>query len=309
MRRFTLAVAVALAVSAAAWLWNYWPGDAPLTGDILVADAAWPAAMVALPEGGLLYGERFTGRIRRVDASGRLRKRPLARVAVSTSGQRGLLGLAVKGAEIFASWTRPDGRLVVGRVSPAPAALVWKGPRSSERANGGRIAFVPGGGLVIGVGDLEQPGRVPLSRTPNGKLLKLDPDGLPNQRARVVSSGWNNPFAFAITPTGALWAADNAPGSEPERLARGDIGGKPALVTALPPDTVPAGLAALSDDRLVLCGFTSRLLQIYRVGPSGKATSSGAAVAENCSLGVVRLSDGRLAYANESAILTVADSP
>ncbi len=67
----------ALAVSAAAWLWNYWPGDAPLTGDILVADAAWPAAMVALPDGGLLYGERFTGRICRVDASGRLRKRPL----------------------------------------------------------------------------------------------------------------------------------------------------------------------------------------------------------------------------------------
>jgi hypothetical protein len=291
---------------AAVWLWRNAAREAPLIGDVLVANAASPAAMVALPDGGLLYGERLTGRIRRVDANGRLHEGPLARVSVSTQGQRGLLGLATEGDEIFASWTRPDGRLVVGRVYPAPAELVWAGPMSSERANGGRIAFGHGDGLVIGVGDLERPRRVPLPDTPNGKLLMVDPEGRPGQRASVVSSGWNNPFAFAFAPGGALWVADNAPGNEPERLARGDIGGRPSLVTALPPETVPAGLAALSDDRLVLCGFASRRLEIYRVEPSGKATSSGSALAENCSLGVVRLSDGRLVYANEDAIYTVA---
>ncbi len=309
MKRFGLVGAVVIAIGAAALLSIHRPGGTPVNGDVLVNDAAWPAAMVALPDGGLLFGERLSGRIRRVDASGRLIGPALARVAVSTTGQRGLLGLAAEADRIFASWTRPNGRLVVGRVSPPPARIVWEGPRSSARANGGRLAFAPDGDLVIGVGDLEQPSRVPSSSTPNGKVLKLDPSGPRTQQPRVVSSGWNNPFAFAFTPSGALWVADNAPGSESERLARGDLGGRPSLITELPKDTVPAGLAALSDDRLVMCGFASRVLQVYRIGPSGRASSSGAALAENCSIGVVRLGDGRLAYANENTILTVAAHP
>jgi len=308
VKRFGLVGAVVIAIGAAALLSIHRPGGTPVNGDVLVNDAAWPAAMVALPDGGLLFGERLSGRIRRVDASGRLIGPALARVAVSTTGHRGLLGLAAEADRIFASWTRPNGRLVVGRVSPPPARIVWEGPRSSARANGGRLAFAPDGDLVIGVGDLEQPSRVPSSSTPNGKVLKLDPSGPRTQQPRVVSSGWNNPFAFAFTPSGALWVADNAPGSESERLARGDLGGRPSLITELPKDTVPAGLAALSDDRLVMCGFASRVLQVYRIGPSGRASSSGAALAENCSIGVVRLGDGRLAYANENTILTVADA-
>ena len=64
----------------------------------------------------------------------------------------------------------------------------------------------------------------------------------------MLSQGWNNPFAFALTPAGALWVADNVPGQRGERLARGDLDGEPTHVTTLPTNTVPAGLAALADD-------------------------------------------------------------
>jgi hypothetical protein len=305
-RALTIAAVVTVVVAGAAFLRGYLATRRPVSGEPLVADAAWPVAMVTLPDGGLLYGERLTGRIRKVDAHGQLRPRPLARVDVSTEGQRGLLGLAVRGGRVFASWTRGDKKLVVARVRPSPQKLVWRGPASSVRANGGRIAFAPDGELVIGVGDLEKPGRVPDQSTPNGKILTLEPEGPPDQRPRIVSTGWNNPFAFAFTPDGSLWVADNAPGSEPERLARGDIGGRPSAVTEFVEGTiVPAGLAAVSNDRLALCGFVSRTLQLYQVEASGQASPVGNPVAENCSIGVVRAKNGRLLYANENAIFTV----
>ena len=54
-----------------------------------------PVAMAFAPDGQLFICERTTGRIRLVTAEGELRADAITRLQVSTSGERGLLGIAV----------------------------------------------------------------------------------------------------------------------------------------------------------------------------------------------------------------------
>jgi len=263
----------------------------------VLTSAEFPAALVALPDGGLLYGERLTGRIRRVDANGVVEPDPVATVDVSTQGQRGLLGLAAEGERVFAAWTDVDQRLVVAQVAPGSARVVWVGPDTTELANGGRLAFAPDGRLVIGIGDLQAPALVNDPNPVNGKLLALDADAGPEQVPDVVSGGWNNPFAFAFTPTGDLWVADNSPGEDPERLTRGDGSGP---VTELPTATAPSGLAATDGGDLLVCGYVSGQLLRYEV-VDGRAERR-TVLADDCRLGVVVLDDGRIVYAAENSL-------
>jgi glucose/arabinose dehydrogenase len=278
-----------------------WSG--PATADAgggapLVARARFPSAMAPLPDGGLLFGERATGRVRRVGPDGRLERTAVAGIEVSTRGQRGLLGLAVDDdGGIFAAWTNPAERLVVARIAPGERQMIWRGPPSSDRANGGRLAIDPRGAVVVGVGDLEQRELVEDPSTPNGKLLRLDPGGGPGQTPEVISTGWNNPFAFAFSPAGHLWVADNAPGKMPERLTRGDETGP---VTTLPSKTVPAGLAFFDDAELLVCGFGSGRLQRYQIRDD--RAIRGGVLARDCRLGVAVLADATVVYATERAI-------
>ncbi|HET6771383.1 MAG TPA: PQQ-dependent sugar dehydrogenase [Actinomycetota bacterium] len=270
------------------------------TGTVLVSRAAFPTAMEALPDGGLLFAERLTGRIRVVTANGSVQGEALSRVAVRTDGQRGLLGLAREsGGDVFAAWVDPSGSLLVGRVAPGPTQVIWRGPTTRRQSNGGRIAITPDGRLIVGVGDLLDRELVTDPSAPNGKLLLLDPSGEESQRPEVHSSGWNNPFAFDVDEDGAVWVADNAPGSEPERLARVSPAGVVTVLADLPARTAPSGLALVSGGLLV-CGFKSRELLGYPL--RGGVLGEHLTLAEDCALGVVRLADGRVAYANEREI-------
>jgi hypothetical protein len=263
--------------------------------------------MEALPDGGLLFAERATGRIRVVTANGSIRGGALAQVMVRADGQRGLLGLArTPGGEVFAAWIDPAGFLLVGRVAPGPVRVIWRGPATRRQSNGGRIAFTPDGRLVVGVGDLLERELVTDPGAPNGKLLLLDPNGEESQKPEVHSSGWNNPFAFAVDQDGTAWVADNAPGSEPERLARVSPAGVVTVLAELPARTAPSGLARVPGGLLV-CGFSSRALLGYRL--RGAALGEHVTLAEDCALGVVRLADGRVAYANEREIRVLGVGP
>lgn len=249
-------------------------------------------ALVALPGGALRYAERLTGRVREVDAEGRLRPDVVAEVEVSTEGQRGLLGLAVDAqGRTFAAWTDREGVIVAGQVAPGPVRLLWRGPESSQAANGGHLEFSPDGRLVIGVGDLQRGDR-------SGQLLALDPEGHAEQEAAVLSSGWNNPFAFGFSPSGELWVADNAPGEEPERLVRLAPDGEPVTTVELPGRQIaPSGVVALSDSQLVICAYLARALTLYDVDRRSERT-----LADGCRTGVARLANGDLAYATDDQI-------
>jgi glucose/arabinose dehydrogenase len=275
-------------------------GDGEAHTTSLVTDAAFPAAMAPLDDGGLLYGERETGQIRRVSADGTVLREPIASVEVVAAGQRGLLGVAADGDHVFAAWTEPDGRITVAEVAPGPIRPIWIGPQSADLANGGRLAVDADGRLIIGIGDLQQPDRVGDPSTPNGKLLLLDARAGPEQSPEVISGGWNNPFAFALTNEGELWVADNAPGEEPERLTRGDV---TAAVTALPANTAPSGLAVTADGDLLVCGYVSGALLRYRIEDDEAVLDRR--LADDCRLGVAVLADGRIAYATETEIRLV----
>jgi hypothetical protein len=233
----------------------------------------------------------------------------VAEVTTDVDDQRGLLGLARDSrGRVFACWTRAsDGRLVVGQVAPGPERLVWIGPPTVDRANGGHIEFDGDGDLVVGVGDLLERELIDDPSAPNGKLLVLDPGGPPGQTPEVLSAGWNNPFAFTFTPGGDLWVADNAPPGEPERLARGDLGGRPSQITELEGAVAPAGVVALAEDRLAVCGFLSGEARVFDVA-GDRAVEDPDATIEGCTLAAVVLDDGRLAVAGEASI-AIRDAP
>ncbi len=262
----------------------------PPAGDIV-------AALAPLAGGGLRYGTLRGGVVRDLGSP-----RVLARVPVRSGGQRGLLGLAVDpGGRTFAASVARDGRLVVDQILPTRSRRVWTGPVAADLGNGGHLAVLPGGRLVIGVGDLQRPSRTRDPRAPNGKLLELDAHGPPSQAPRILSGGWNNPFAFAVTTAGAIWVADNAPGRRRERLGPG-IGGGPR--TPLRRRLAPSGLAVLARDEVAVCGVASGTLERYRRGARGRWSHAGT-FATPCRYGVARLAGGDLVVSTDSGLRRV----
>lgn len=268
---------------------------------MLVHNARFPVAPVALPDGGLLYGERLTGRIRSVSARGVLASEPLAVVAVRAAldDQRGLLGLArTNDGGLYASWTRAeDGRLVAGEIMAGGGGvrLVWVGPVSADRANGGAIAVGLDGKLLIGIGDLLADRSVSEDPSaPNRKVLALDPHGAADQRPGVLSSGWNNPYALVVAPDGVPWVADNAGGRARERIGRADRPARDSVPVSRNRNTIaPAGLVAASSRRLGVCGFVSGRVEEIRV-VRGVPSPTGRVLGRPCATGVALLTDRRL---------------
>lgn len=256
--------------------------------------------MVALPGGGIRVGVRSTGVIEDLSRSGMVGP-AIARLDVRADGQRGLLGLTVDAhGRTFASWTRPDGRLVVGQVAPGPTRLVWEGPLSVALANDGHLARL-NGRLLIGVGDLTHNERRDDPGAINGKLVTLDPDGAPDQIPQPLSAGWNNPFAFTVLDDGAVWVADNSPGHRPERLTRGDTSA--ANPTELPAGTAPSGIDHIGTDQLVVCGYKSGAL--LRYGIADGRPHQERTLATDCRTAVVVLSDRRVLYETEDGLRVV----
>ncbi len=256
----------------------------------------------------LYFGERLTGRIRRVLPSGRLAAEPVATLPVvgSIRDQRGLIGLArTPGGRMFAEGVRPgDQRLVVFEVSGgAPLRLVWVGPVTADRANGGALAVARDGSLLVGIGDLlAAPELADDPSVPNRKMLALDIAGSADQQPRVLSVGWNNPYAIAVDPQGVPWVADNAGGRDRERIGRADRPAAEGRPLGRVGDTrAPSALVSLGGNRFGVCGFVSRRVDEVRV-VHGAAAVTGRVVAKPCAEGATRLADGRLVTATEDSI-------
>ncbi|MBK7019626.1 MAG: PQQ-dependent sugar dehydrogenase [Candidatus Microthrix sp.] len=146
----------------------------------------------------------------------------------------------------------------------------WDGPKTAERANGGRLAVLGGdthdqNTLIIGIGDLLDPAKTPRPDTANGKLLRIDEEG----GAGPWASGFNNPFALGSDETNTIWVADNSPGEQPERLLR--VTAARAEVVASWVDTrVPSGLAVTDDGALAICYYqTGDLMLVDLDDPQG----------------------------------------
>jgi glucose/arabinose dehydrogenase len=284
---------------------------APAAEAKLLVHANFPAAMAPTKRGGLIYGELTTGRIWKVSKAGHRAKHPLARIRhIESQGLQGLLGLAVDAkGRVFADWTGTDGLIHVAKVAPGRRRAVWNPGQDGEEANGGRLAFGRDGRLIVTLGDRDHSVQIqdgmpvgPAFPGFSGGIYSLNPNGPATQTPTTLAPGFFNPFGLAVTPSGDVWATDNAITADGDLIARVHDGtAEPFAYIA---HTAPSGLAAIDDHTLAVCGYVSRRLDRFTVAGDGTAHLSGP-IAQDCTIGVIRLSDGRLAYATENSISVI----
>ena len=201
-----------------------------------VADAAWPVALAAAPDGRLFYAELLTGNIRIVK-DGQVLPKPFATLEnVSNFRESGFLGLALDPdftttPYVYAMYVVdnpstgiPSGQRVVrfrdmDDIGQEYTVIIDNLPALTiSFHNGGRIAFGPDGMLYVSVGDT---GEGELAQDPKrleGSILRYNPDGsIPSDNpipgSPVFAIGLRNVFGLAFQPeTGFLYATDNGPG-------------------------------------------------------------------------------------------------
>jgi glucose/arabinose dehydrogenase len=179
-----------------------------------------PWSILRLDEA-VLVSERDTGVVQEARPDGTLR--PIGSVPdVAPDGEGGLLGLAVwrdgGGRWLYAYLTSAtDNRIVrmpLGDdLSLGSAEVILQGLAKAGNHNGGRIAFGPDGMLYATVGDAGQPDLAQDPASPNGKILRMTPEGdVPDDNpfpgSYVYSLGHRNPQGLAWDADGQLWAAE-----------------------------------------------------------------------------------------------------
>jgi glucose/arabinose dehydrogenase len=172
----------------------------------------------------------------RVVQNGALLGTNLFTLGVDSSGERGLLGIAVSpnfGTDgyVYAYHTVPAASgnpafnqvsrfQVSGNVAGSPTPIIQLSNLSTAtNHNGGAIHFGPDGMLYVSTGDAATPSNSQTLNNTHGKILRYNPDGsIPNTnpffntagaQQAIYQLGLRNPFTFAFQPgTGALYAND-----------------------------------------------------------------------------------------------------
>ncbi|MFC4374506.1 PQQ-dependent sugar dehydrogenase [Nocardia halotolerans] len=176
-----------------------------------------PWGLSFLPDGTALVAERETGRILRV-APGRAPELFAEVPGVHARGEGGLLGLAVapdhaETGYVYAYFTAADDNRIVRLRPGAQPEVVFDGIAKAGNHNGGRIAFGPDGMLYVGTGDAGEESLSQDPASPNGKILRLAPDGTPapgnpTAGSPVWSLGHRNVQGLAWHRDGRLYAAE-----------------------------------------------------------------------------------------------------
>lgn len=199
----------------------------------------WPTAFAFTPNGRkIFYVRRLTGEIRVFDRQTRRDRRWHRIRNVATSGEQGLLGLALdpawpKRKRVYAYFTHRNplqNRLVrlVKRGGQTRSKRLATIPAASFH-NGGAIGFGPDGKLYAVTGDAGNPALSQRRRNPAGKVLRVNRDGSrpkdnPFPKSKAWSFGHRNSFGLAFDPrTGRLWQTENGPQCDDEinRILKG----------------------------------------------------------------------------------------
>ncbi|WP_374272961.1 sorbosone dehydrogenase family protein [Actinoplanes sp. M2I2] len=182
-------------------------------------DVPWGLAF--LSGGDALVAERDSGRILRVTGEGR--PQPVYQVpGVAAGGEGGLLGIATRGDWVYAYLTAADdNRIVRFRLNDSESLndsgsrpeVVFDGIAKAGFHNGGRIAFGPDNLLYVGTGDAGETGRAQDPGSPNGKILRLTPEGdpapgNPTAGSPVYSLGHRNVQGLAWDARDRLFATE-----------------------------------------------------------------------------------------------------
>jgi glucose/arabinose dehydrogenase len=180
-------------------------------------DVPWGLAF--LPGGDALIAERDSGRVLRLPAAGGTPAEIRKIDDVAAAGEGGLLGLAVSPGFkqdnlVYAYLTAAeDNRIVRFRLDGGDQEMVFDGIENAGIHNGGRIAFGPDGMLYVGTGDAGDTASSQNPDSPNGKILRLTPDGdpapgNPSANSPVYSLGHRNVQGLAWDAEGRLFATE-----------------------------------------------------------------------------------------------------
>ncbi|MEV6595868.1 PQQ-dependent sugar dehydrogenase [Actinoplanes sp. NPDC051346] len=261
-------------------------------------DLDTPWGLAFLPDGGALVAERDTARILRIPAGGGPPREVYRVPGVSAAGEGGLLGLAVAKdhattKHVYAYFTAADDNRIVRFTLDDAAApkVIFDGIDKAGIHNGGRIAFGPDGMLYAGTGDAGDPSASQDPNDPNGKILRLTPEGRPapgNPRAGspVWSLGHRNVQGLAWTADKTMYAAEFGqnrfdelnkiePGRNygwPEVEGKGDDSRYVnPLVTWTTPEASPSGVAVAGNTAYVAGLRGERLWTVPLGGGTAKA--------------------------------------
>jgi len=240
----SMAFVVLLAAASLAVLAPAPPAVAAGSISVYMAGLNWPTALAFAPDGRIFFAERFTGNIRIIDG-GTLLSAPFYTLAnTATSGERGLLGLALdpdfsSSPYVYAYQTYSDAgngsiynRIVrilgSGNTGLSHSVILRMPPLSSAtNHNGGVIAFGPDGRLHAVVGENADPALSQTPASPMGKVLRMNPDGSapvdnpfygsPTWNNLVFTYGHRNMFGLAFHPaTGRAYVTENGPNCNDE---------------------------------------------------------------------------------------------
>ena len=209
-------------------------GAGVFTDDVFKSGLTDPTSMAFAPDGRLFVAEK--GGTLRVIKNGVLLSTPFLSVSVNTSGERGLIGVAIDpnfaaNRYVYVQYTTNSdpihnrvSRFTASPLNPDIAAA------GSEMAiadldnldgsyhNAGAIHFGSDGKLYIAAGDNGHSSDAQKVSTRLGKILRVNPDGtIPTDnpfyntvgaKKDVWALGLRNPFTFAFSSTGVMYIND-----------------------------------------------------------------------------------------------------
>lgn len=208
-------------------------------------DTIW--ALAWDPSGRLWFTERG-GRLTPLGDVGR------AVAGVVEAGEGGLMGLEIDGGNrVFLMYTSGTDNRVIRLEPDGSQTVLASGIRRASIHNGGRLRFAPDGGLLASAGDAADPHLAQRDDSPNGKVLRIDPDG---GGAVTSSKGHRNVQGLCVTAAGRVIATEHGPDRNDEinEVVPGFNGGWPSATGGslrdYTPTIAPAGCASYDADAI-----------------------------------------------------------